>query len=138
MSKLTFEQWVRYAAITIRNNNFEEFVKCVEFGSGRFGEEIIYEAFNNEIPLILDVKYISRMHKFIISSERYEEVVLRLLTTLTKLMASSGFTVGVDFSYGKEDNLSYLTMSETTALMVENRCHPCSWKHCLPYIKICS
>jgi hypothetical protein len=86
--------------------------------------------------LVLDTKYIPRLLRFMVGDDAYVDTVRSFLAELTQVMATNGFTVGVDFSYGETDGIPFIAMSEATALKVENIYEPHAWKQCSPYLII--
>lgn len=127
-------QLLRHLAAAVRNNDHEEFCTQTQMGVAYFDQQIVADILNRELPLVLDAKYIPRLLKFMVGEEQYIETVRSFLAELTQVMASNGFTVGVDFSYGETDGIPYIAMTEATALKVENIYEPHAWKQCLPYL----
>jgi hypothetical protein len=126
---------LRQLAAAIRNNDYDEFCETTQYGLARFNEQMVATLINEHLPLVLDVKYIPRLLKFTAGSA-YIETVRSLLAEMTQVLATEGFTIGKDFSYGEDDGTPYLRMSQATALKVENIYVPYAWKQCLPYLVI--
>ena len=129
-------QVLRHLAAAVRGNDYEEFCTETQIGVVHFDEQTLADILNKELPLVLDVKYIPRLLKFIVGEDGYIDAVRSFLAELTQVMSTEGMTMGVDFSYGEADGIPYLMMSEETALKVENMYEPHAWKQCLPYLKI--
>lgn len=129
-------QLLRLLAAAVRSDDREEFRAQTLVGAEFFDQQIAADILNRELPLVLDTKYIPRLLNFMVGEERYIDTVQSLLAELTQVMASNGFTVGVDFSYGENDGIPYIAMTESTALKTENIYEPHAWKQCSPYLVI--
>ena len=127
---------LRHLAAAVRNNDRDEFCSQSAMGIAFFDKEAVASILNRELPLVLDIKYIPRLLKFMSGDEDYVDVVRSLLAELTQVMATSGLTIGLDFSYGENNGIPYIAMTSDAALSVENSYEPHSWKQCLPYISI--
>lgn len=129
-------QLLRLLAATVRSDDREEFRAQTLMGAEFFDQQTAADILNRELPLVLDTKYIPRLLNFMVGAERYIDTVQSLLAELTQVMAANGFTVGVDFSYGENDGIPYIAMTESTALKTENIYEPHAWKQCSPYLVI--
>lgn len=129
-------QLLRHLAAAVRNDDRDEFCTQTQMGVAFFDQQTVADLLNRELPLVLDVKYIPRLLQFMVGDDQYLETVRSFLAELTQVMASEGFTVGVDFSYGEANGTPYLAMTTATALKVENIYEPHSWKQCSPFLRL--
>jgi len=129
-------QLLRHLAAAVRNDDRDEFCAQTQMGVAYLDQQTVADLINQQLPLVLDSQYIPRLLKFMVGEDNYLDAVRSFLAELTQVMATEGFTVGVDFSYGEEEGAPYLAMSKATALKVENIYEPHSWKQCSPYLRI--
>lgn len=130
-------QLVRHLAAAVRKEDYDGFCEHSQMGVAYFNTETVAKLINTQLPLVLDVKHIPTLIRFMVGDDRYIDTVQSFLAEMTQTLATEGFTIGVDFSYSEsEDGIPQLRMTESTALKVENIYEPHAWKQCLPYLVI--
>jgi len=135
LSAQSQKELLQHLAAAVRNDNHEEFCLQTQMGVAYFDQEAVASIINEKLPLILDVKYIPRLLQFM-TGDDYIDTVRSFLAELIKVLATEGFVLGKDFSYGESDDVPYLTMTNATALQIENVYEPHAWKQTLPYLHI--
>ena len=129
------KQLLQHLAAAVRNDDLEEFCTQTQMGIAYFDEETVSSIINEQLPLVLDVHFIPRLLQFMTGND-YIDTVRSFLAELTKVLVTEGFVLGKDFSYGESDGVPYLTMTNATALQIENVYEPHAWKQSLPYLHI--
>ena len=126
---------LRHLAKAVRADDRDGFNEITQHFVAHHGQNETAEVINNRLPLILDVKYISRLLHYLAGDE-YIEAVRSFLIEMATTLSGEGFVLGTDFSYCERDGVPHLRMSQDIAFKVENMYEPNSWKWCLPYLTI--